>query len=196
MSHTNYVTPLTEAYRATHPEYAQIYLAGHRIGTLHPKDPLIHWLNIAAEWHTYTPKAQDTLRPIVKSAVVHLFNKFAKEYEPSPVWYANELYEGGLDSLERIGGTWNRDVFRPYLAVLMVIGVSDDEGADLIAPGHAIALGMASGDGPPDDELEALLADLHATVPDQQPKPLHPDDLALLDELDALLDGCDFDKGH
>ncbi len=135
------------------PTRANVLVNGMLMCTLHPDSPLIPWLKIAADWSAMTPTAQATLRPTIMKAVQHLFARVADDYEPSPVWYDEDLYEGGIESLARIGGTWNRNTLTAHVLILQTIGLTDDEIADLLGPIHEKNLMVAYGGGcdDPDD---------------------------------------------
>lgn len=129
------------------PTRANVFANGNLMCTIHPDNPLVPWLKIAADWQTLTPTAQATLRPIITRAVRHLFKLVADDYEPSPVWYMEDVHEGGIESLARIGGTWNRNTLTAHVLILHAIGLSDDEIAELLAPIHEKTLEMAYGGG-------------------------------------------------
>lgn len=136
------------------PTRANVFANGNLMCTIHPDNPLVPWLKIAADWQTLTPTAQATFRPIITRAVQHLFKLVADDYEPGPCWHDEDVHEGGIESLARIGGTWDRNTLTPYVLILHGIGLSDDEIADLLAPIHEKNLMMAYGGGVDDlDEL-------------------------------------------
>lgn len=141
------------------PDRVNVFANGVLMCTIHPNDPLVHWVKIAADWQTMTPKAQGTLRPVITRAVRHLFNQLAYDYEPGPVWFDEELHESGIESLARIGGTWNRNTLTPYVLTLHAIGMSDDEIADLLAPIHQRNLEMTYGTTVDDPDLDDDSAD-------------------------------------
>lgn len=145
------------------PTRANVFVNGNLMCTVHPNDPIVHWLKIAADWQTYTPTAQASLRIITTRAVRHFFKELADDYEPSPVWYPEELYEGGIESLWRIGGTWDRNKLTPYLLILQAIGLTDDEITDLLAPIHQRNLETAYGLWPCEDPDD--LTDYEAPPP-------------------------------
>lgn len=129
------------------PSRINIFTNGNLMATVHPNDPLVHWLKLAADWQTLTPKAQAAHRPIITRAVQHLFKQLSDDYEPGPIWYDEELYEHGTEALARIGGTWDRNKLTPYVLILHAIGLSDDEIADLLGPIHEKNILMAYGGG-------------------------------------------------